>query len=180
VGGGVEFHVAFNNTIDKLLLEFPTHLEQNRFCSPMKLTLNKFFLSKRGARKTVALGYIVSISVFFVGMMSYHEYRKYGNISIRGTLISGNDALITAVATIAVSVVIFLIAIYVTVMYLFFHNRADFGELPPSDVLICSKCQTPVPANETSGSVCPKCGGNLEDVKGFYTRHPEFKEIANE
>jgi hypothetical protein len=146
----------------------------------MKLTVNKFFLSKRGARKTVALSYIFSISVLFFGLMMYREHKEYGYLSIRGTHIYGNDALVTAVATIAVSILIFLFAVYVTVIYLFFLNRSDFRKIPPSDVLICSKCQTPITVNEASGFVCPKCGGTLEDVKGFYTRHPEFKEIDNE
>jgi hypothetical protein len=147
----------------------------------MKLTLNKFFLSKRSARNTVAVAYAFSILVFLGGMKIYYEYTKYGYFSTRGMHISGNDALITVVATIAFSVVFFLFAIYATIMYLFFTNRGDFTKLPTRpDVLICSKCQTVISANETFSFVCPKCGGSLEDAKGFYERHPELKEIANE
>jgi hypothetical protein len=96
----------------------------------MKLTLNKFFLSKRSARNTVAVAYAFSILVFLGGMKIYYEYTKYGYFSTRGMHISGNDALITVVATIAFSVVFFLFAIYATIMYLFFTNRGDFTKLP--------------------------------------------------
>ena len=86
----------------------------------MKLILNKFFLSKKSARNTVAIAYIWSILTFLGGMLEYYRYRRYGFFLRRGTLIPGNDALFTAVAIIAVFIAFFLFAIYLTIMYLFF------------------------------------------------------------
>ena len=41
--------------------------------------------------------------------------------------------------------------------------------------LICAKCQNIVDTFQSADDKCSKCGGPLEDLKGFYERHPEFK-----
>ena len=41
---------------------------------------------------------------------------------------------------------------------------------------ICFKCRKPLYAASTNDDKCPYCGGNLEDLDGFYERHPELKE----
>lgn len=42
-------------------------------------------------------------------------------------------------------------------------------------VLICPKCQDTFFDRDVSKNVCPNCNVVLEDVKGFYKRHPELK-----
>lgn len=43
--------------------------------------------------------------------------------------------------------------------------------------LICPKCQNVVETFQSADDKCSKCGEPLEDLKGFYERHPEFKEM---
>ncbi len=83
----------------------------------MKLILNKFFLSRKSARKTVAIGYIFSIVTFLGAMLVYYEYSKYGYFLSRRTIIPGDDALFTAIALLAVSIAFFLFAIYLCRRY---------------------------------------------------------------
>ena len=41
--------------------------------------------------------------------------------------------------------------------------------------LICPKCKTPFNQKDVPDSRCPKCEVELEDLEGFYERHPELK-----
>jgi len=45
----------------------------------------------------------------------------------------------------------------------------------PDEYLICVKCQNMVQVYKAPDGKCPKCGGDLEILKGFYERHPELK-----
>ena len=46
----------------------------------------------------------------------------------------------------------------------------------PDGYLICSECRSVFPVGDLSGTTCPKCAGHLEDLKGFYKRHPELRD----
>lgn len=37
----------------------------------------------------------------------------------------------------------------------------------------CSGCQKMTEKSEAGTSTCSECGAELEDLEGFYTRHPE-------
>jgi len=54
--------------------------------------------------------------------------------------------------------------------------RDDFNNLPETSTVICLKCMKPVILNDADGMTCRKCGGELEELRGFYDRHPEFKK----
>ena len=145
----------------------------------MKVLLSDYFRSKTTAKKTVTLCYAFSSIVFWLGITLYYEYRRYGYITGRGAIVSGNDALITVVATVSLAIVAFLFAVYATVMYLFFAKRSDFTKVPDlPDALICSSCERAFSRDEVSNFVCPVCSGHLESVKGFYKRNPECKETG--
>jgi Zn finger protein HypA/HybF involved in hydrogenase expression len=42
--------------------------------------------------------------------------------------------------------------------------------------MICPKCETIYMSLDQPGHKCPHCGVGLEDLKGFYERHPELKK----
>lgn len=54
--------------------------------------------------------------------------------------------------------------------------RDDFNNLPETSTVICVKCMEPTILDEATGMICKKCGGTLEEVRGFYDRHPELKK----
>ncbi len=55
-------------------------------------------------------------------------------------------------------------------------NNKDFDNIvDPPEVVMCVKCLEPLYWKDTNGINCVKCGGLLEDVVGFYDRHPELR-----
>jgi uncharacterized membrane protein YvbJ len=42
--------------------------------------------------------------------------------------------------------------------------------------LICRKCKETTEKGKESSALCTKCGGELEDLEGFYERHPELRQ----
>ena len=53
--------------------------------------------------------------------------------------------------------------------------RDDFSNLPETSAVICMKCMEPAILDDACGMICKKCGGVLEELRGFYYRHPEQK-----
>ena len=47
----------------------------------------------------------------------------------------------------------------------------EFGD----KFLICPTCKKPFNKKDVTNSRCPKCKAELEDLEGFYERHPELK-----
>lgn len=49
-------------------------------------------------------------------------------------------------------------------------------KLPPaaaSRTAMCANCLTPYSKQTLTETACPKCGGALEDLEGFYEKHPD-------
>ena len=44
------------------------------------------------------------------------------------------------------------------------------------EVLMCPKCVKPFYKKDCQDVKCPECQGPLEDLSGFYERHPELKD----
>ncbi|HEB85478.1 MAG TPA: hypothetical protein ENI68_00440 [Gammaproteobacteria bacterium] len=42
-------------------------------------------------------------------------------------------------------------------------------------VVACPKCGTPYNQQEITDQICPICQVELEDLKGFYDRHPDLR-----
>ena len=43
-------------------------------------------------------------------------------------------------------------------------------------VLMCPKCVKPFYKKDCQDLICPECQGPLEELSGFYERHPELKD----
>ena len=66
----------------------------------------------------------------------------------------------------------FLILIGSLILWSALRKKAkDFEE----KLLICPKCKTPFNQKDITDGQCPRCEVPLEDLKGFYERHPELK-----
>lgn len=59
-------------------------------------------------------------------------------------------------------------------------NNIKKPEKNKQNFVICFKCRKPFFAANTNGYKCPDCGGKLENLDGFYDRHPELKEENKE
>jgi hypothetical protein len=49
-------------------------------------------------------------------------------------------------------------------------KSSDFEEI----VLMCPKCVVPYSKKALRNNLCPTCGTQLENLDGFYERHPEL------
>ena len=47
---------------------------------------------------------------------------------------------------------------------------------PHEEYVICLDCRNSFYAKDVHLNRCPKCEGTVEDLDGFYDRHPELKE----
>ena len=47
---------------------------------------------------------------------------------------------------------------------------------PYEDFVICPECMNSFYAKDVHQNQCPKCEGTVEDLDGFYDRHPELRE----
>jgi len=59
--------------------------------------------------------------------------------------------------------------------FLYFTFRKRFEE-SNSDFLICPTCQKPFDPKDIEENQCTTCGTDLENLNGFFERHPELKE----
>jgi len=70
-----------------------------------------------------------------------------------------------------------LIIIGVTLFIIGYRKGYKLKKFIADDVfLICPKCGEPYNSNDVTNDMCPKCQVALEEIEGFYNRHPEFKD----
>ncbi len=53
-------------------------------------------------------------------------------------------------------------------------NKSNYTLLEDK-ILMCKECLQPFYRKNTVDELCPKCGISLEELEGFYERHPELK-----
>ena len=68
---------------------------------------------------------------------------------------------------------VFLTLLGFSFLYFSLRKRPDSSA---SGFLICSSCRHPIDKKNITENLCPTCGADLEELDGFYERHPELKE----
>lgn len=54
----------------------------------------------------------------------------------------------------------------------------EIDKLPDiPETVICLKCRQPFFGDSLKELKCPKCGGSVEDLRGFYERHPDSSDF---
>ncbi|MDH4230689.1 MAG: hypothetical protein OEW04_01515 [Nitrospirota bacterium] len=94
-------------------------------------------------------------------------------------------------ATQRLAVIIGIVGVLVVLIYswykmfrIFFMiiNNKDYDALPDGieipHTAICLNCREPFAGRTLASMICPKCGGTLENLYGFYDRHPELRNEA--
>lgn len=120
-----------------------------RYVVNMKITPKIFFA-------------IFAIASFLLGIFVVFE-RGYNH---HGIFIDLSKSYIT------VSVLFFVISI----IFLFLAYREKIGANYDSEKnYMCSECLKPFSENQITDDKCPICGSKVENLKGFYDRHPNLK-----
>jgi hypothetical protein len=68
---------------------------------------------------------------------------------------------------------VFLTLLGFIFLYVSFRKKSATGA---SNILICLGCRHLINKSDFSDKLCPKCGADLEELDGFYERHPELKK----
>jgi hypothetical protein len=68
----------------------------------------------------------------------------------------------------------YIFGIFVAVVGVFFVYTSLTSK--KKKFLICPECKKSFNPKDVPNSYCPKCSIGLEDLDGFYDRHPELKE----
>ena len=53
--------------------------------------------------------------------------------------------------------------------------RKKFSSITEKKYMKCKKCMNTYAIDDIPNTKCPNCGDGLEDLEGFYERHPELK-----
>ncbi len=101
----------------------------------------------------------------------YAEYKGLGYIQVRNNIYSAHDSIVTLYGCTFVAGLMIMMAIYSTFYGLYQAKRGKIPNYPVDS--ICYNCGSVFNVSQITSMVCPKCGGKLEDLKGFYYRHPE-------
>ena len=75
--------------------------------------------------------------------------------------------------------IIFMVLGAFILVYSFFFRKSPFEEKeidPASEnAVMCPECRKPAYEIDFPGRMCPKCNIEVENVDGFYDRHPELR-----
>ena len=96
--------------------------------------------------------------------LSGSEIVLFGNSDYRGFMIpdwTGYPILLTGLGTL---------------VFGFVATKKQTGD--EVGYLICPSCLHVVEPSPVKPKSCPKCGGTLEPLKGFYDRHPELADAS--
>jgi hypothetical protein len=69
------------------------------------------------------------------------------------------------------ALIAFLVMVYKSIWALRALWKGDYTNEP--DNVICLNCRSPFIYDSVKSLKCPKCGGTLENLKGFFERHPD-------
>jgi hypothetical protein len=143
-------------------------------------TYNSFFPTKNVLKKFGGCYFLASLCLF-VGILMLRGYQRYGYINIGKVgadfFVYGKAAVITIWGILGGSLLLSLYCVFQTAKTIVMVRRNDIREaIPPPHFIICIKCEKSFRSEALNGFRCPECGGELEDLRGFYEKHPEFKE----
>jgi len=132
--------------------------------------------------KSAVFSLLLTTLAFGIPLRMLSDYRNQGYIYVakggaKGTITAtGNNALVEIYGLFAVFSLMWIIAVY----YLIQRGRRILkSELPNEiefeEVVICTKCGAAQKSKDLTNGHCNKCKGIVDNVEGFYDRHPWLK-----
>lgn len=135
----------------------------------MNKTEKRHFASKQEAFSTLYLWVTIPVASIYLGLFAVSRasraYPLSDELIKQGFYVALLQALVISVFA------CFKLFRAVRAIY-----KDDFNNLPETSAVICLKCLETAILDDTDGMTCRKCGGELEELRGFYDRHPEFKK----
>ena len=107
--------------------------------------------------------------LFFIGVIIF-TYSAFETIRNKGFWYFGHFINLSE-SYLSVGVIFLVLA----VLSFWITIRMKQSKTLEEKYLKCLKCKDIFRSSELSSMNCPKCKGDLEDLEGFYERHPELK-----
>jgi intracellular septation protein A len=135
------------------------------------------YSSKKRFFTTVGKWYLITLVILIPNVTMYNKFKQSGYIMIRTVVVNGNDALYFIGSSFFVCLITFIYASFIGMygLWYFKTSSAKKVDLTPEN-WICIKCRTTFAGYSVNNCSCPKCGHDLEDLEGFYERHPQLKK----
>ncbi len=109
--------------------------------------------------------------LLLMSLMYLSTYKRHGFISggkLGDFLVKGQDALFLIYGTMICAFSIILFSTFLTIQTISGKDKP----IPPENV-ICPNCKKIFKGDDVPNLICSICGTTLEDLKGFYKRHPD-------
>ena len=132
----------------------------------------RYFYSINSMKRTLAKCYSISFLILLVQYLGHKEYIRHGRYSVRGYAYEGNEVLIPLYGGLFLSFLMIGFTVYSTFYGIYQVKKGNIAHIPKNS--ICYKCESIFDESQIT-MVCPKCSIKLEDLIGFYERHPEKK-----
>lgn len=136
----------------------------------LKFTTSKFKTKKEAYTKFIY--YLITPYIVFLLFWAY-----IGKFSAQRVYTPDQTRQEIGIAIVVVALV--LIYSWYKMFRLFFvMNSKDYETWPEGDIpetVKCLNCLEPFAGNKLTTLKCPKCGGSLEDLRGFFERHPDLR-----
>lgn len=129
----------------------------------------------RAIRNLSLMGWLIILC----GLLFVSQYTEYGYINTaRWAFVPtfGKKAVLIMCTTLSAGIFFVLWSFYLLFCRSKFSRRGEFGPaVDRPDYVICANCGEVFNGLALVANLCPKCSGQLENLEGFYDRHPDLK-----
>ncbi|GAB6096434.1 hypothetical protein JCM14469_26870 [Desulfatiferula olefinivorans] len=128
-------------------------------------------------KKIPIIQYIFPILIILSCLAKLDSIQKKGYyVEPRGDyLVEGFGIAKPLYSLITISSMVIIYYLLKTIYILIFIKKEDRIDNFPPPYVTCVKCKKTYDSYKIHDLTCTECGGDLEDLKGFYERHPELK-----
>jgi rubredoxin len=139
-----------------------------------KMNWKDVFSSRSRYYRTVITFLLLSGLFLLVALVMLHEYKSTGGVTFRLIHFQGDDALNPIIGFFILMLITLAYASFVGLYGIWFFKSAieNKEQLLPEN-WVCTKCGNTFPGDAAKDKKCPTCAGTLEDLDGYFDRHPE-------
>ncbi len=136
----------------------------------------RYFYSIKSMKRTLVSGYLISFLAIGIWLMFWLELKQHGYFTVKGISYSGMEIIVPFYGVLICSIIALGSTLYLTIYGFVLVKMNILRDL--AEKYICSECESTFERATVGLAICKKCGGPLEDLDGFYIRHPEKKVNA--
>lgn len=122
---------------------------------------------------------LMAFCVSIIPVTMYMDFKRYGFIYTgkgRVFTATGDEALAIIYGIASAALCLWIMAGYNSLRSATKIKRGEYSDQDEApEFAICTNCGEPQHSKDLLVGHCRKCTGNVEDIEGYYDRHPELK-----